>query len=666
MKKENVCKKFKEALSTPNVYICYQPQYNHITGRMIGAEALIRWHDDLDGDQSPSNFIPILEKGNLIHEADLHVFELICIFLRKCLDLGVPVVPISFNISRYDILEYNYVEEIETIRKYYNIPTKYLRAEITESSAIGGTELVNKLLDDLHVYGYIVEMDDFGNGYSSLNILKDLPVDVIKLDMRFLKGHVEGRGGAIINSIAQMSRWLNTPLIAEGVETVNQADFMKSLGCNYIQGYLYAKPLKEDDFVNLLKKSAIESFSSVMDTKDLIEVHKFLDPDSIETTFFNSFAGPAVICILYEGGYLDVIRANDKYFNELGIDCHSLDSIKDIYREENTRLFFEAIARCVESGREEQCDTWIQVENKICKEYKDVCVRNYISVLGHLDDKYVLYVNIRNITKEVKEFKELEESESKFKYASEHTNTYSWEYNIVTKEMKPCSRCRRDLCLPALIENYPEPLFGTIFPWDYADLYRDWMKQLEEGAKHLEGVIPLTKDRIPFKVEYTTIFDEGGRPYKAYGSATIIGDNSASSQVISDMAYTLAKAHVAVYEISLKSEDFVVFYASKENGRIVGNVNEGKDFFKFISGVVYPNISKEEKESFKAEFTKDYICNILNSSGNYQKVFKITLGNKVKYLQIKASYIGSTSERILIIVDDITDAISDQKVQVMP
>ena len=103
MKKENVCKRFKEAMSTPNVYICYQPQYNHITGRMIGAEALMRWHDDLDGDQSPANFIPILEKGNLIHEADLHVFELICIFLRKCLDSGVPVVPISFNISRYDI-----------------------------------------------------------------------------------------------------------------------------------------------------------------------------------------------------------------------------------------------------------------------------------------------------------------------------------------------------------------------------------------------------------------------------------------------------------------------------------------------------------------------------------------------------------------------------------
>ena len=258
MKKENICSKFKEAMSTPNVYLCYQPQYNHVTGRMVGAEALMRWHDDLDGDQYPADFIPVLEEGNMIHDADLHVFELICVFLRKCLDENTPVVPISFNISRYDIYGHSYVDEIEKIRKKYDIPVDLLRAEITESSAIGGIDLVLEVLNKLHKYGYTVEMDDFGHGYSSLNILKDIPVDIIKLDMRFLSGEVKGRGGLILNSIVQMSRWLDTPLIAEGVETSSQADFMKSLGCNYIQGYLYSKPLKEEDFIRLLYKSSME------------------------------------------------------------------------------------------------------------------------------------------------------------------------------------------------------------------------------------------------------------------------------------------------------------------------------------------------------------------------------------------------------------------------
>ena len=111
--------------------------------------------------------------------------------------------------------------------------------------------------------------------------------------------------------------------------------------------------------------------------------------------------------------------------------------------------------------------------------------------------------------------------EKNLKMAAEQVNIFLWEYNIATKEMKPCFRCKRELGLPALIRNYPDPLFESgFFPEDYSEMYYDWMKQLENGVKSLEGVIPLTPDRIPFMVRYTTEFDETGRPIKAYGSAT--------------------------------------------------------------------------------------------------------------------------------------------------
>lgn len=383
------------ALNTDKVFIHYQPQYNHATGDMVGAEALMRWRED-GIEQSPSDFIPVLEETGLIHEADLHVFEMICRFLRKCLDRNISVVPISFNISRHDLVNHDYVSEIEDIRNRYQIPASLLRAEITESSTIGGMDPVTNALERLHECGYVVEMDDFGNGYSSLNVLKDLPVDVIKLDMRFLSGTLDGRGGLILNSIIQMTKWLETPLIAEGVETINQAEFMKSMGCRYIQGYLYAKPMPENMFLDLLKSSSVETISSLT-TENSVSVYRFLDPSSPETDFFNTYAGPAVICS-YENGMVNIMRANDRYFDEIGMSVNSDAHTWTMFDVKNKSAYIKTIEKAIESKQDEICEIWMRQSA-----YKrPVCIRCYIRVIGSMEDKIVLYVNIRNITAEKK------------------------------------------------------------------------------------------------------------------------------------------------------------------------------------------------------------------------------------------------------------------------
>ena len=132
---------------------------------------------------------------------------------------------------------------------------------------------------------------------------------------------------------------------------------------------------------------------------------------------------------------------------------------------------------------------------------------------------------VQNVTAEKRHYRDLQDSERRFRFASEHANVYAWEYNIGTREMRPCFRCMRDLGLPALLKNYPEPAIEMgIFPADYADMYRDWHRQLEQGVDHLEAIIPLTPGRVPFHVRYTTEYDENGRPLKAYGSATMVVD----------------------------------------------------------------------------------------------------------------------------------------------
>lgn len=524
---------FDDAIRFHHIFVTYQPKINHATGRMVGAEALMRWTHPAYGMQYPSEFIPVLEKNDLIYRADLAVFEMVCQFLRRCLDADIAPVPISVNMSRYDIYRKNYVEEIEKLRRQYDIPVKYLHVEVTETSAIGGMELVSGVLKQLHEYGYIVEMDDFGSGYSSLNVLKDLAVDVIKLDMRFLSGNIGGRGGTIISAIVQMAKWLGTPVIAEGVETLEQADYMKSIGCKYVQGYLYSKPVPEDVFLQKIQQLEHEPMVSSLALIKTMEAGKFWDPDSMETLIFNNFVGGAVI-FTYQNRKAEILRVNKKYVREIGMNMIEQEILNSDplqgMNEQNRNIYFDTLDRAIASNDEETCETWRIVCSKTCGEDR-ICVRSFIRMIGKTDNQYLFYAMVQNITAEKNRFHDLYESERRFRFASEQANVYAWEVDIATKDMRPCFRCMRDLNVPPVVHNYPEPVIETgLFPPDYADMYRHWMEQLASGeVDHLDAVIPLTVGRVPFHVRYSLERDENGQPLKAYGSATLVVDEQKSS-----------------------------------------------------------------------------------------------------------------------------------------
>ncbi|MCR5487206.1 MAG: EAL domain-containing protein [Lachnospiraceae bacterium] len=517
--------RFKKAVKNGHIYVFYQMQINHSTGRMIGAEALMRWTDPSFGIQLPSDFIPALEKHGLIFDADLYVFECVCRFQKKCIDGSLTPVPISVNMSRYDIANTNYAESIEAIRSKYDVPVQYLRIEITESSAIGGTELISAVLEQLHSYGYIVEMDDFGNGYSSLNILKDLDVDIIKLDMRFLRGDLGGRGATIISSLVQMTKWLNTPVIAEGVETMEQADYMKSIGCDYIQGYLYSMPIPEEEFLKQLEQREHEPLAPAMNLIRTMDAGRFWNPDSLETLIFSNFVGAAAI-FTYEGGRAEILRINEKYIRELGMNLTEKEIVRsdpwECMDAENRGIYEETIKKAIASRDEESCETWRSFTSKCCGEDR-ICIRTNLRIIGKAGEQHLIYAMVQNITAEKNSFLALESNERRFEHAFEQANVYAWEYTVATKEMRPCFRCMRDLGLPPLVKNYPEPAIEAgIFPPDYADMYRDWHRQIEAGVSQLEAIIPLTVGRVPFHVRYTTEFDMNGHPLKAYGSATLV------------------------------------------------------------------------------------------------------------------------------------------------
>lgn len=518
-----------DAAFTKKQFVVYfQPQYNHANGTLIGAEALARWiHPEL-GLLSPADFVPAMEENRTIPRLDRFVFEEICRFQCQRLADGDKIVPISMNISKVDLYDEGFLSQLEQIRRQYDLPTKYIRIEITESFTACAEEQVCAAVKQLHALGYLVEMDDFGSGLSSLNVLKDIEFDIIKLDMRFLAGTIGGRGGAILSSVIRMAQWLGTPVIAEGVETREQADYMRSIGCSFVQGFLYARPMPEEAFLQRLRTGTTGMLLPQSEFIETLDARRFWNPESLETLIFNQYVGGAAI-FLYREGVVEVLRVNTKYLKEIGMNMSESEVIHADawapFDEENKKLYIDMICRAIKSGDEEECETWRTFVSECCGTEK-MCIRTSVRMIGKIDEQYLFYSMVRNITRERKQYTQIAESERRFRAASEQVNIYAWEYTVATREMRPCFRCMRDLGLPPLLRNYPEPAIEMgIFPPDYADMYRDWHRQVEQGVPYLEAIIPLTVGRVPFHVRYTTEFDEVGRPVKAYGSAALVVDN---------------------------------------------------------------------------------------------------------------------------------------------
>ncbi|MDR0953118.1 MAG: EAL domain-containing protein [Elusimicrobiota bacterium] len=244
------------ALQDHQFAVYFQPQYYFKDAKLSSCEALIRWAHPRRGLVMPDEFIPVFEKNGFIMRLDMFILEEVAKKIRLWLDEGLTVLPIAVNFSKTHLNNSNYVKDFKIIIDKYQIPPKLIEVEITESAAFSDIEKIKKFIDDMHALGFAVAMDDFGSGFSSLNMLKELPFDTIKLDKEFLKdsdGNL--RAHNVITGAVKMLKSLNIKVIAEGVETPEQAEFLKQAGVDIAQGYLYSKPLSADIFEAMIKNA---------------------------------------------------------------------------------------------------------------------------------------------------------------------------------------------------------------------------------------------------------------------------------------------------------------------------------------------------------------------------------------------------------------------------
>lgn len=231
----------------------FQPKYDCVTKEIVGCEALARWYKPDGSILTPYHFVPLSEQTGLIGDIDEQIFEDVCIKLSQWLSQGLDCVPISVNLSRAYLGSTNYLERLQEILQTYQIPTKYIHLEITESTIVDNEYLLNQMIEQMHQLGFKVLLDDFGVGYSSLTSIRSLNFDVMKIDKSFVDGIGTSTGDFIIQYTMDLGKKLGMEIVAEGVETNEQYAFLKEHGCQVIQGYYFSKPLPCDSFAELLQ-----------------------------------------------------------------------------------------------------------------------------------------------------------------------------------------------------------------------------------------------------------------------------------------------------------------------------------------------------------------------------------------------------------------------------
>ncbi len=249
IEEEEIEKSMNEALRNEEFQVYLQPKYMAKEETIFGAEALVRWYNGSGKPLSPGYFIPVFEKNGFIMELDIYMVRKVCALLKSWLDKGYTPLPISVNISRLHFVNSHLAETIRDIVDSYEVPRHLIELELTESAFLQNKQLLIDTVIRLRNYGFLVSMDDFGAGYSSLNSLKDLPLDVVKLDGELFRitDEVE-RGLTVIRNTITMAKDLHMQVVAECIETKEQVEFLCTVGCDIIQGYYFAQPMPVDQF----------------------------------------------------------------------------------------------------------------------------------------------------------------------------------------------------------------------------------------------------------------------------------------------------------------------------------------------------------------------------------------------------------------------------------
>ena len=376
------------AIDEEQFEVYLQPKMNLVTDRSYGAEALVRWNHPEKGMMSPGEFIPVYERNGIIGRLDQYMWRHVCMLLRKWLDEGKTPNPISVNVSRVNIYNPHLIKIFKKLLTEFQIPAELLNLELTESAFMEDQDLIMKTMSSLHRLGFKIMMDDFGSGYSSLNVLKDMEVDYLKVDMKFLQDQeFNGKGEKVLTSVIRMAKWLHLPSIVEGVETTEQVDFLKCIGCEYAQGYYYAKPMPVADYEKFIAREEEMGAKSSADENANI-VNELWNTRSSISKFFDMLETPIAV-YEYRNAKIELLRTNARYDTEILFEKNVNEYEHNRRMQAENELLGEAFAKLVKG------DFCGPMEYELAQ---DVWYRVTVKVIGKRADTMIMMVTFYEIS----------------------------------------------------------------------------------------------------------------------------------------------------------------------------------------------------------------------------------------------------------------------------
>lgn len=514
----------ESALREDRIELFLQPKCNIRTGKIVGAEALARWRHPERGIVAPGEFIPLIERNGLVRSLDLRVWEKTAAWIRGLIDEGVQPVPVSVNVSRADIYLVDVAAELHALVERYGIEPSHIEVEITESAYSERPDRIVAAFDELAERGFTVLMDDFGSGYSSLNMLKDINVDVLKIDMRFLDRD-DRRSKDIMESVIRMARWLDLPVIAEGVETREQVNFLLDVGCSYAQGYYYARPMEAAAFEALLtdgSKVQHEQCALQDARRPILDFRDLLHENTISDRMLSSIIG-SVALYSYADGDLRLIRGNEAYrrlIATLGEGVNGAEEggsllpfVHDEDRDALVAAAEETVRSCPDDG----------VEVVVRRMGTNGCHWHKMRLfhLNTTNGSATVYGSVTDVTERMEYMEALRKSEQRFEMTLEASGTVVFELDIPTRTARYSEFLQQAFGLAETVANAPEGFIeqGTVAEEsieDFRAIYRD----LYAGAPRTSAVVRAIMgdgSRAWNRVTLLAMPNEAGAPVKAVG-----------------------------------------------------------------------------------------------------------------------------------------------------
>ncbi|MDE6726946.1 MAG: EAL domain-containing protein [Oscillospiraceae bacterium] len=660
LEEQEVCDESRRALQNGEFCVFYQPVYGIKAKRFVSAEALVRWNHPTKGMINPGKFVPVFEKNGFIAELDLYVLEQVCKYMKRRRDAGLAQFPISVNISRMSLYDPKLYDTISAITDRYEIDPRYFRIEITESAYNDNPAQLLETVGKLRDKCYPVLMDDFGSGYSSLNTLKDIPIDILKLDMKFMQGFEKnGKVGTIVTAVSRMSKWLNIPMLAEGVETKEQFDFLSSVGCAYIQGFYFSRPVPEEEFSRLIELDEVSGDSSVIENYALgDEVNELLGSNALVSKLISGAFGGFGIYELYDDK-LEVIRVNEGYMQIMGYTPEDFNedhiNIWDMMNPDDAEISRQA---CLEALRTDKAVR--VVVRRYDKNGKMLYLDGVHRKLGSTKDNAIICIAFNDITDQLASEQQIARSRTEIEEILSATDSVITDLDIESNSMfcvGDLSDYGIDITNISDPDNRNEELGDIVHPDDRAAA--DRFSRIRQAGKYSEEMRILnTKDGRYYWWKFTTVHsvNDAGKLVRTIGIANNIDAEKRAKLELEeerarvDNAMNRLGAGILTVEVSDDHKAHII-YSNDSFWNIIGieKTDDVGFFNKIYSGVDAEGLHRIE-EAVRSGGRENIIYRTTRSDGKIATL-DLTVG---------LSHASEQSRVYMIILTDVTEQYSDR------